>query len=171
MSTTEIGEALENITRVISEQPEKARARGNSATARLEGGLRMAVTGPNGESLHTDMPPALGGGATAPRPGWLLRAALASCASTVIAMRAAKLGISLDLLEVAVDSESDNRGMLGMDERVSAGMSAIRARVKLAAKGVSPEQLRELAAWGDAHSPVGCTVRNPPDFRVDVEIV
>jgi uncharacterized OsmC-like protein len=171
MSTTGLREALESIARVIEEQPEKARATGNPATAHLEQGLRMSVTGPNGESLYTDMPVAVGGGATAARPGWLLRAAVASCTATVIAMRAARLGISLDLLEVSVDSVSDNRGMLGLDDRVSAGMSSIRARVRLSARDASPEQLRELAAWGDAHSPVGCTVRNLPDFRVEVEIV
>jgi uncharacterized OsmC-like protein len=170
MSTTGLREALESISRVIELQPEKARATGHPATARLEKGLRMSVTGPNGESLYTDMPVAVGGGATGPRPGWLLRAAVASCTATVISMRAARLGISLDLLEVSVDSESDNRGMLGLDDRVSAGMSSIRARVKLSANGASPDQLRELATWGDAHSPVGCTVRNPPDFRVEVEI-
>ena len=170
MSTTALREALESISRIIEEQPEKARAKGNPATARLEEGLRTMVTGPNGESLHTDMPAALGGGATAPRPGWLLRAAIASCTTTVIAMRAARQGINLDLLEVSVDSESDNRGMLGLHDRVSAGMSSLRARVRLAADGVPTEQLRALATWGEAHSPVGCTVRNPPDVRVEVEI-
>ena len=170
MTSSGVREALENIAKIINEQPEKARARSAPAVARLEQGLRVQVTGPSGESLHTDMPPALGGGATAPRPGWLFRAALASCTTTVIAMRAARLGINLRLLEVTVDAESDNRGLLGLDDRVSAGMSTMHARVTLAADGVSPEQLRELAAWGEAHSPVGCTVRNPPDFAVEVEI-
>lgn len=170
MTTSEIRAALESVAQVIGEQPEKARARSMPAVARLEQGLRVQVTGPSGESIHTDMPRALGGGGTDPRPGWLFRAALASCTTTVIAMRAAQLGISLDLLEVTVDGESDNRGLLGLDDRVSAGLTALHARVKLAARGVPPERLRELAHWGEAHSPVGCTVRNAPDFSLEVEI-
>jgi len=42
----------------------------------------------------------LGGGGSAPSPGWLLRAALASCDATVIAIRAAQLGVTPTALEV-----------------------------------------------------------------------
>ncbi len=59
--------------------------------------------------------------ASAPSPGWLLRAAEASCVATLITMRAAMLGIDLDTLEVTVDSVSDDRGLLGVDDTVPAG--------------------------------------------------
>ena len=103
------------------------------------------------------MPAALGGGATAPNPGWFLRAALASCNATVIAMRAAQRGITLTGLEVAVSSESDTRGMLGLDESISAAMQPLRMHVRISAAGAKPEELREIVAWAAAHSPVGCT--------------
>ena len=90
-------------------------------------------------------------------PGWFMRAALASCNATVIAMRAAQCGITLSALEVTVSSESDSRGMLGLDERVSAGMKALRMHVKTRAPGARPEELRELVDWAASHSPVGCT--------------
>ena len=57
----------------------------------------------------------VGGGGPAPSPGWLLRAANASCIATLIAMRAAELGARLDGLEVVVDSESDDAGLLDID--------------------------------------------------------
>jgi OsmC-like protein len=74
-------------------------------------------------------------------------------------MRAAHLGINLSKLEVAVESEGDARGILGLDQRISAGMSALRTTVQIAADNAGPEQLEELVRWSDEHSPVGCTVR------------
>jgi uncharacterized OsmC-like protein len=105
------------------------------------------------------MPAPLGGGATAPTPGWLLRAALANCDATVIAMRAAQLGIALERLEVTVSSTSDDRGILGISESVPAGPLSMRVSIRIAAGGVTAEELRELVHWGEEHSPVGDTVR------------
>ena len=171
MSTTTIREALENLSRVITEQPEKARAKNVPATARLLEGLRCEVKGPNGETVHTDMPPAVGGAASAPAPGWLLRASLASCTATTIAMRAAKLGVDLTALEVTVESSSDNRGLLGLDDKISAGLSPITTRVRIGARDMAADQLRELADWGDRHSPIACTTRSSPDCSLEIEVV
>lgn len=44
-------------------------------------------------------------------------------------MRAARLGVKLETLEVTVDSDSDNRGLLGLDDRVSAGLLSLRTKV------------------------------------------
>jgi hypothetical protein len=44
-------------------------------------------------------------------------------------MRAAVDGIELSRLEVVVDSESDDRGILGIDEAVPAGPLQMRVRV------------------------------------------
>lgn len=98
----------------------QARSTDSAATATLVDRLVVRVTGPRGETITTDMVPSVGGTATAPSPGWLLRAAEASCVVTLIAMRAAVLGITLDELEVSVDSESDDRGLLGIDDDVPA---------------------------------------------------
>jgi len=171
MSTANVRDAIEKTSRAIAEQPEKARSKNVPATARLLEGLRCEVKGPNGESVHTDMPPAMGGAASAPAPGWLLRASIASCTATAIAMRAAKLGLNLSTLEVTVESNSDSRGLLGLDDKVSAGLSSIATRVKIGAQGVSADQLRALAEWGDNHSPVACTARSAPSYALEVEVV
>lgn len=171
MSATSISEAIEKTSRILREQPQKAKSKNVPATARVLDGLRCEVKGPNGETLHTDMPPAMGGAAAAPAPGWLLRAAMASCTATVIAMRAARLGVELTTLEVTVESDSDARGVLGLDDKISAGLSSLATRVKIGAAGTPAEQLHELAQWGDRHSPVACTTRIPPSFTLEVEIV
>jgi uncharacterized OsmC-like protein len=171
MPATSIREAIEKISKVLSEQPEKAKSKNVPAAARVLDGLRCEVSGPNGETLHTDMPPAMGGAASAPNPGWVLRAAIASCTATAIAMRAAKLGVNLTTLEVTVESYSDNRGLLGLDDKVPAGLSSLVTRVKIGAADAPPEQLRELAEWGDHHSPVACTARISPSYALEVEVV
>ncbi len=169
MSVPDVREAIERLSAKISAEPAKARAKNAPATARLTEGLQFEVTGPHNERIVTDMPPAMGGTASGPNPGWLLRGALASCTATVIAMRAARLGVVLNALEVTVESESDNRGILGLDESVSAGLGAVRMKVRIAGNAAS-EALRDIVAWADAHSPVGCTLRGAPAYSLDIEV-
>ena len=165
-----IKQAIETLSAGIAADPAKAKAKGMAATARLVDGLRCEITGFGDQPFASDMPSAMGGESSAPNPGWYLRSAMASCTATVIAMRAAKLGVELSQLEVTVDGESDLRGILGMDEKVSAGQSAMRMKVKIAAHGASPQALREIVSWAEAHSPVSCTVRKAPALSLEVEV-
>jgi uncharacterized OsmC-like protein len=96
--------------RYLSQHPSECSYTDSAATAVVEKGLRCRVERPDGAVLVTDMPTAVGGDGTAPSAGWVARAALASCDATVVAMRAAELGIRLQRIEVTVDSESDDRG-------------------------------------------------------------
>lgn len=171
MSSETVREAIDKLSAAIVADPGKARAKNAPATARVIDGLQCEVVGPRGERLVTDMPPAMGGAATGPNPGWLLRSALASCMATVIAMRAAKLGVTLDSLEVTVESDSDNRGILGLDENVSAALDTLRTVVKIGARDATVDALHEIVAWADAHAPVGCTIRRAPDCALQIEVV
>ena len=154
MGASDVRDALAQAATYLTEHPEEARSTDSVATATLEEGLVVRVTGPDGAELTTDMVRSVGGTASAPSPGWLLRAAEASCVATLIAMRAAMRGITLDHLEVAVDSESDDRGLLGLDEQIPAGPLSGRVRVRLAAAVVDPTTLDEIARWGVKHCPV-----------------
>jgi len=154
MGASDVRDAIARAATYLTEHPEEARSTDSVATATLEEGLVVRVTGPDGAEILTDMVRSVGGTASAPSPGWLLRAAEASCVVTLIAMRAAALGITLDRLEVAVDSESDDRGLLGLDEQIPAGPLSGSVRVRLAAAGVDPAILDEIARWGVKHCPV-----------------
>lgn len=156
MAPRDVREAIEKLSGTLVQQPEKARVKNAPATAVLEHGLRCRVTGPGNEAIETDMPAGLGGEATAPNPGWYLRAALASCNATVIAMRAARLGIGLTHLEVRVESESDTRGMLGLGDSVPAGLQRLLVHVRIGAPRASADQLRHLVHEAISRSPVGC---------------
>lgn len=171
MSTAEIREALHAADDKLAAHPEKARIQPPPITARLAEKLRCDVAGTGREAIRTDMPRSLGGDGSAPSPGWYLRAAVASCTATVIAMRAARLDIVLTTLEVTVECESDQRGLLGLDDRISAGIATLRTHVRIGAADADADQLRSLVAWADAHSPVACTVRHAPACALQVEIV
>jgi uncharacterized OsmC-like protein len=92
----------------------------------------------------SDIPKLIGGGATAPTPGWLLRAALANCDATMIAMRAAQLGITLNALEVTVGSTSDDRGLLQIDDSIHPGPLKMWVHVKIGAQAVPFEVQVEI---------------------------
>lgn len=170
MSDTGVREAIERLGTAIKAEPAKAKSKNVPATARLTEGLKFEVMGPNKERVVTDMPAPMGGGASAPNPSWFLRAGMASCAATVIAMRAAKLGIALTSLEVTVESDSDLRGILGLDEKVSAGLNPMRTKVRISGDA-DPQALRSLVEWADAHSPVGCTIKQAAACSLDIEVV
>lgn len=125
----------------------------------------------NGAELISDMPKGIGGGATAPTPGWFLRAALANCDATMIAMRAAELGITLTTLEVTVSSTSDDRGLLQIDDTILAGPLNVQVHVKLGADDVPTEQLQALVAWTEKHSPVGDAISRATPLKVSVKVV
>lgn len=171
MPGRDIREALEKVAQAIAAEPGKASTKGAPATARLLDGLRCEVTGPNGEALVTDMPVAMGGGGTAPNPGWLFRASLASCTTTAVALRAAMLGVRLRTLEVTVESTADLRGNLGLDDKVSAGLSSLATRVRIGADDLSEDELRQIVQWGEARSPMTCTVRDSPAPLLSLEVV
>jgi uncharacterized OsmC-like protein len=89
----------------------------------------------------------------------------------MVASRAAQLGIELNDLEVMVAGEGNHRGILGLDNNISAGHLAINTRVRVAARNADPERLRELVAWAEEHSPVGRTVRDAPKNTLTIEVV
>ena len=170
MEQARIRESLERASDALTKNPTKARSTAAPLTARLIDGLRLEVKGAGGETVRTDMPQTVGGEGSAPNPGWLMRASLAACTATVIAMRAAWQGIKLTALEVDAESDTDNRRLLGLDD-AAASVLALRLHVRIGAHGASDDVLREIAAWGGAHSPVACTMRMPPAISTEVEIV
>lgn len=170
-STNRIGAAVRGAREYLRDHADEARYTDSAATARLDGdGLGVIVSGPGGISISTDMPASVGGKDSAPSPGWVMRAAHAACVATLTAMRAAEEQIVLRSLEVIVDSESDDRGILGAADDVPVGPVATRVRIGLAADGVDDDRLRELAEWGWRHCPVDDAMRRAIPVTVEVDI-
>lgn len=148
-----IRKAIRTASSYLAEHPEAAAGTDSAATAVLDDGLRFRVEGPQGV-VTTDMSESVGGGGSAPTPGWLQRAALASCDATLVAMEAARDQVELSHLAVSVESESDFRGVLGVDDSIHPGPLSMRVRIELAAADATEDQLREIVRRAEAHSPV-----------------
>jgi uncharacterized OsmC-like protein len=162
-----IKESVAAASAYLSEHPDEARYRDSPAKARLVGGLRTEVTGPGGERLESDMPAGIGGTAAVPSPGWFFRAATASCVATLIAIRAAVLGLELARVDVSVDSESDDRGILGLQPEIPAGPLSTRVSIDIDAPGADAPAIDDLIAWAVDHCPVTDAIRRP----IPVEVV
>lgn len=163
-----IQDAVARASAYLAEHPSEARYRDATATARLGSGLHVEVTGPGGESLRTDMPRGIGGGATEPSPGWFFRAATAACVASLIAIRAAATDKTVLSCEVQVDSESDDRGILGLDDAVPAGPISTRIEITLEAPGMQRADRVALAHWAVEHCPVSDAITRAVPIEVDV---
>ena len=144
-----IREIAERNVRVLARRPEKGKLTGRT-TARLIDGMRSEITeGP--WRLTADMPVKGGGDGAGPTPGVLGRGALGSCLIVIIAMWAARLGITLDALTVEVEADFDARGELGMDD-VPAGYQEVRYTVTI--DSPAPRRvLEELLDLAERDSP------------------
>jgi uncharacterized OsmC-like protein len=175
MGQAEIKQALDGATDYLTQHPDEAAYTDSVAVARLANidELRVDVTGPDGASLTTDMPTSVGGGNAAPSPGWFLRAAEASCVATLIVMRAASLGVVLRNLEVTVDSQSNDWGILGIGDGTPQAQPAgpMSGRVSVTISGDGQESdLRQMVEWAVDHCPVTDAVRRAIPLSVEVSI-
>ena len=166
--TDAIRTAIEAASAYLGEHPDEARYTDSLATARVVSGLAVRVVGPKGETLDTDMPAGVGGSGAHPSPGWFLRAAVASCVASLATMRAAQLGWTGFSVEVDVDSESDDRGILGLDASVPGGPLSMRISLRMTAEGIGLDGLEELAVWAVDHCPVSDAVKRGVPVHVEV---
>jgi uncharacterized OsmC-like protein len=144
------------------------------ALASWRGSTRIVTRHANGIEISTDMPGELGGTGDQVTAGWLMRAGLAACTATRIAMGAAAAGIELTTLELRATSRSDTRGLLGMAESdgtpICAGPHDVQLHVTIAAQGVSAERLRALVEESHRCSPVPCAMEKETPVGLHIEV-
>lgn len=173
MAAQDIAAALQRVGSVLRRRPEAGLQDDAPATARWDGGTRVVASHANGAQVLTDMPGELGGSGDRVTPGWLLRAALASCTATCIAMAAAAQGIELETLELRASSRSDTRGLLGIadadGEPVSAGPRDMQVLVRISARGVSAQRLRALVEESYRCSPLACALQDAVPVALRIE--
>lgn len=171
----QILKAMQRVRAVLARRPQAGIHADEPATARWGDGLRVITRHANGTEITSDMPAELGGEGHQVSPGWLLRAGLASCLATRIAMEAADAKILLTRLEVIAKSTSDVRGLLGMmgegGEPVTPAPCKVHLEVRIGASNASREDLRAMIDSSVRCSPVSAAVERavPVDLRVDIE--
>ncbi|HUN25849.1 MAG TPA: OsmC family protein [Steroidobacteraceae bacterium] len=176
MGTVEIAAAVRRVRALLEHRPRLGVHEDAPAVATWLGGLRVGTSHSNGTRILTDLPRELGGGdGDAIEPGWLLRAGLASCLATSIALNAAAEGIELEALEVGASSRSDVRGLLavadGNGAPVGAGPFEMCLSVRIGAPGIAAERLNALIEQGYRCSPLSAALRDsvPVELRVEID--
>ena len=165
-----ISNAIAAASDYLTQHADEARYTDSMAFAQIEKGLRIRVTGAGGEGLVSDMPAGVGGAGSAPSPGWFFRASVAACVASIAAMRAAQLGIDDFGCTVEVDSESDDRGILGLEESIAAGPLSMRIALSLRGQSADAQTLAEVAKWAIDHCPVSDAVRRAIPVQVEVNV-
>src|SRR5687767_6564726 len=168
MRAEQIRSSVAGVVDYLTKNPAAALSKDMPAVARLESGLRCRAEGPHGAVVVSDMPEAVGGEGSAPTPGWFLRAALATCDATMIAMRAAVEGVAITRLEVTVESDSDDRGLVGADDAAPAGPLQVRVHIR-AQSDASAKRFHEIVDWAEQHSPVGDAIRRSVATSVSID--
>ena len=167
---SDIRTKIEGAVEYLTEHPDEAQYTDSVARATLSEALRVDVEGADGERIATDMPPSIGGVGEQPSPGWLLRAAIASCVASTVGMEAAQAGVDLGSLEVEVDSESDDRGILGIDGETPAGPLSASVRIRATAEGMAPEALTEIIDRGTRRCPVFDATQRAVEVTIDIQV-
>lgn len=115
--------------------------------------------------MEGDEPAALLGTDLAPNAGEAALHSLSSCLSVTYAYTAAAMGIDITSLSFDLETDTDLRGFMQLDEKIRPGLSQIRVKVNLKCDG-TPDQIKELHAQVLKSSPLYDTFKNPVDIQV-----
>jgi uncharacterized OsmC-like protein len=111
-------------------------------------------------------PPVLLGNNEGANPVEFLLHALAGCVTTTFVLHAMARGIAIRELSTQLEGDLDLRGLLGLDDSVSPGYEQIRIKMNVQAD-CSDEELDDLLAYTQQHSPVCNTVCRPVPVSVE----
>jgi OsmC-like protein len=86
--------------------------------------------------------------------------------TTTFVLHATARGIAIQELSTELEGDLDVRGLPGLDDSVSPGYEQIRIRMNVKAD-CSDEELTDLLAYSQQHSPVCNTVCRPVPVRIE----
>jgi uncharacterized OsmC-like protein len=111
-------------------------------------------------------PPVLLGANEGANPVEFLLHALAGCVTTTTVLHAAARGIQIESLSTELVGTIDVRGLLALDDTVPVGYEQIQIKLDIKAD-CSDEELNELLAFAQDHSPVCNTICRPVPVTVE----
>ncbi len=111
-------------------------------------------------------PPVLLGANEGANPVEFLLHALAGCVTTTTVLHAAARGIQIESLSTELVGTIDVRGLLALDDTVPVGYEQIQIKLDIKAD-CSDEELNDLLAFAQDHSPVCNTICRPVPVTVE----
>lgn len=141
------------------------------SSGELTAGLQSRVTFPDsGHGLVMDEPEDFpGGGNTGPNPLEVALASLGTCQEITYKAFGVAMGIPIDSVSCQVSGDCDLRGLLGVDESVPKGFSAIKCTVGIESPATT-DQIKQLKAAVDAHCPMVETLSTPVPMQLEFAV-
>lgn len=157
---------LERNERALQLRPAIGKGTGKTSV-RLREGLTCEIE--DGQwKLTAGASESSGGANGGPDPGIFGRGALGACLAIGYANWAAKLGVSIDAIEVEVEADYDMRGSYGLAD-LPPGYLEVRCRVRIESDAPK-EAIRKVLDEADAHSPWFDVFKRPQNLKRIVEI-
>ena len=146
-----IKEALDRAEQTLKLRPERGQRVYRNVAHITEGTLCQVEEA--GRALVVDVGKALGGKDRGPNPSMILRTAMSSCVAIGIQQWAARAEIPIDHVEVAVETDVDARGQLGMSDHITPGFAEVRLEISITSSA-SEVEISELVAVSLKYSPL-----------------
>ncbi len=146
------------------------------ASAQWDGGFRVK-TGSRGFTLVFDEPEILGGTNTAANPVEVVLQAYGACLVIGYTLNASVRGIELEDIKIDLEGDIDLPGFLGLNPPEDYGLDnlpgykGVRVDVKIKAKNVTPDVLKELHEHVFKTSPVGITLARSVRIESNLEVI
>ncbi len=118
-------------------------------------------------SVESDHPEVFAAEDKAPTPVELVLAGLAGCLTAGVAAVAQNRGIKIHSVKATLEADMDLQGILGIDEDVRNGFSAVRVHFDIKADA-SKDEIAALVAQSQKRSAVFDIITNPTEVHVTV---
>lgn len=123
-------QALERAVKVVTLSPSRGQ-RVYTNVASISSGTYCQIKEKD-HVLTADVSPSMGGEGRGPSPSMILRSAMTSCVAIGIKMWAAREDITVDGVEVTLETDVDAQGQLGVDDRIAPGFEGLRLGITVA---------------------------------------
>ncbi len=146
-------EVINATTAAIENDKKLAVVRPKTSTTIVAGTTTQVSVRSGTHEFTIDEPPALAGTNLAASPVEHLLASLGSCNAITYQLWAAKLGITVDTIEITLEGDLDVQGFFGLNPDVRAGFQSIDMAVKLTGPETD-ERYAHLTKLVNEHCPV-----------------
>ena len=146
-------EILNASTAAIKENEKLAIVRPETSTTLVVGTATQVIVRSGTHEFTIDEPPTLAGTNLGASPVEHLLASLGSCQVITYQLWAAKLGITVDTIEVTLAGDIDVQGFFGLNPDIRPGFQSIDLAVKLTGPETD-ERYSQLTKLVDEHCPV-----------------
>lgn len=163
-----IRQALDRACRTVTLRPERGQ-RVYRSVATVGAGTQCHVE-EGDRSLTLDVVKALGGADAGPTPSMVLRAALSGCVAIGIKQFAAWRDIPVDAVEVALETDIDARGQLGVRDDIAPGFLGIRLAIRVQTSAPQAA-IEDVVAASLRCSPLMDVFQNRQAIEHDVSIL